>query len=183
MLICYLRHWGKACSHRCSYAHIRSIVALACSPLQNYNKLRHNKKKRAKKQTKKHDFWRYNKTILDRGTSKPFCVPLIRKCQALLPLFKWWFVITVNTRDDVSWRQCDGEEKGKLPTVKGFLSGLKSRSPARLYSLRSPRAVVYCCVLTLPLQWGYRCSSERSTLRTLPVFRWDPIAPSCQICQ
>ncbi len=56
---------------------------------------------------------------------------------------------SVNTRDDVSWRQCDGEERGKFPTVKGFLSGLKSRSPARLYSLRSLRAVVYCCVLTL----------------------------------
>ncbi len=28
------------------------------------------------------------------------------------------FVAYVNTRDDVSWRQCDGEERGKFPTVK-----------------------------------------------------------------
>ncbi len=50
---------------------------------------------------------------------------------------------------EYSWRQCDGEERGKFPTVKGFLSGQKSRSPARQHSLRSPRAVVHSCVLTL----------------------------------
>ncbi len=86
-----------------------------------------------------------------------------------------FLIIYVNTRDDVS---CDSEEKGKFPTVKGFLSGLKSRSPARLYSLRSPRAVVYCCVLTLLTNhhligvqrlYPFCVSLVTKTLPTLPL--------------